>query len=58
MVWHVAVLLSVQLSVVRLEYWKTMLSRNGICRLINANVDLVAIQARDGLVSDMLDCNL
>lgn len=40
------------------DYWKIIHPRNSICRLINAYRDLGAIQARDGFVNDVLDCNL
>lgn len=40
------------------EYWETRLPRNCICRVVNANAELVAIQARNGFVDDFLDCNL
>lgn len=45
-------------TMTKYEYWETLLPRHCICRLANADGDLIAIQARDDLVGDFLDCNL
>ena len=45
-------------TMTKYEYWENLFPRHCICRLANADGDLIAIQARDDLVGDFLDCNL